>query len=314
MTTPGPLHDEDLPAYRGALGLPGLADVHVHFMPWSVLRKVWGYFDRAEEAYGRPWPITYRGDEATRLDTLRRLGVRRIPALTYAHRPDMAAWLNAWNAEFAERVPDAIHCGTFYPEPSAVDYVRTALAAGARLFKVHLQVGRFPPDDPQLEPVWELLAEAGVPTVLHAGSAPLAGEFTGPKGVERVLRRHPDLPLVVAHAGMPQYHAFADLVEQYEHVHLDTTMVGTDFTEEFAPLPRDYVARWPHLVDKIILGSDFPNIPYPYAHQVDALARLDLGDEWMRSVLWHNGRRLLDLAPEVSGRAGSGAPPPRPPG
>lgn len=315
MTTPGPGHDDDLPDYLSALGLPGLTDVHVHFMPWPVLRKVWDYFDRAEEAYGRPWSITYRDDEAARLDTLRRLGVRRIPALTYAHRPGMAAWLNDWNAEFAARVPDAIQCGTFYPEPGVVDQVRRALARGARLFKVHVQVGRFPPDDPRLEPVWELLAEAGVPTVLHAGSAPLPGEFTGPEPVARVLRRHPSLPLVVAHAGMPQYHEFADLAAEYEHVHLDTTMVGTDFTEQFAPLPSDYVARWSGLVDKIILGSDFPNIPYPYAHQVEALARLDLGDDWMRSVLWHNGRRLLGAAPApdpVSDRAGSGVPP-RPP-
>jgi hypothetical protein len=45
----------------------------------------------------------------------------------------------------------------------------------------------------------------------------------------------------------------------------------------------------------VVLGSDFPNIPYPYAHQLDALARLGLGDEWMRKVLWENGARLLGL-------------------
>lgn len=313
MTTPGPARDEEVADYLAALGLPGLADVHVHFMPWPVLRKVWDHFDRAAQVYGRAWPITYRGDEQTRLDRLRRLGIQQIPALTYAHRPGMAEWLNAWNAEFAARVPDAIHCGTFYPEPGVVDYVRTALGDGARLFKLHVQVGRIPPDAAPLEPVWELLAEAGASTVLHAGSAPLEGEFTGPERVARVLRRNPDLSMVVAHAGMPQYHEFADLAEEYEHVHLDTTMVGTDFTEEFAPLPRDYVARWPGLVDKIVLGSDFPNIPYPYAHQVEALARLDLGDDWMRAVLWHNGRRLLGPAGEVSDPAGSGAPPRQPP-
>lgn len=294
MTTPGPTRDEEIPDYLDALGIPGLADIHVHFMPWPVLRKVWAYFDRAEEAYGRPWPITYRTDEDERLATLRRFGVRQIPALNYAHRPDMAAWLNDWSAEFAARVPDVVHCGTFYPEERAADDVRAALSAGARLFKVHVQVGQFAPDDPLLDPVWDLVAEAGVPTVVHAGSAPLDGEFTGPERIARVLRRTPELALVIAHAGMPQYHEFADLAEEYPNVQLDTTMVGTDFTEEFAPLPADYVARWSDLVDKVILGSDFPNIPYPYAHQLRALTRLDLGDDWMRAVLWHNGRRLLD--------------------
>ena len=43
----------------------------------------------------------------------------------------------------------------------------------------------------------------------------------------------------------------------------------------------------------MVLGSDFPNIPYPYATQIEALVRLDLGDDWLRGVLWHNGVRLL---------------------
>jgi len=44
-----------------------------------------------------------------------------------------------------------------------------------------------------------------------------------------------------------------------------------------------------------VLGSDFPSIPYAYAHQIDALARLGLGDDWLRAVLWNNGARLLGL-------------------
>jgi predicted TIM-barrel fold metal-dependent hydrolase len=72
-------------------------------------------------------------------------------------------------------------------------------------------------------------------------------------------------------------------------------MSGTDFTNRFAPFPDGYVDRLGGLRDRVVLGSDFPSIPYPYAHQVDALARLDLGDDWMRAVLWHNGARLLGL-------------------
>jgi predicted TIM-barrel fold metal-dependent hydrolase len=47
--------------------------------------------------------------------------------------------------------------------------------------------------------------------------------------------------------------------------------------------------------DRVVLGSDYPNIPYPYAHQVAVLARLGLGDDWLRAVLHHNGTRLLGL-------------------
>ena len=64
---------------------------------------------------------------------------------------------------------------------------------------------------------------------------------------------------------MSEYHAFADLAEEYDGVHLDTTMAATDFTERFAPLTADCPPRLAGLRDKVVHGSDFPNIPYPYA-------------------------------------------------
>lgn len=303
ITAPGPRSDAEIPAYLDRLGIPGLADVHVHFLPPAMLEKVWAYFDNAEASYGWPWPIAYRFSEEERLRLVRGFGLAAIPALSYPHKPGMAEWLNGWSAEFARRVPDAIHCATMYPEPEAGRYVAEALSAGARLFKVHVQVGRFGPDDPLLEPAWAALEDAGVPVVIHAGSRPLPGEFTGPQRVERVLARHPALTLVIAHLGMPEYWEFADLAERFPHVHLDTTMVATDFTERFAPLPEGFPARLADLGDRVVLGSDFPNIPYPYAHQLESLARLGLGDPWMRKVLWENGARLLGLGAATASRA-----------
>jgi predicted TIM-barrel fold metal-dependent hydrolase len=46
----------------------------------------------------------------------------------------------------------------------------------------------------------------------------------------------------------------------------------------------------------VLLGSDFPSIPYAYAHQLAALHRLDLGEDWLRAVLWHNGARMFGVA------------------
>lgn len=295
MTT-APRTDAQVPAFLAALGLPGLADIHVHFLPEQMQRKVWAYFDAAGENYGRPWPIHYRDDEATRIETLRRLGLVALPALSYAHRAGMAQWLNEWSADFADRVPNAIHCATFYPEPGVGDYTAAAVAAGARLFKIHAQVGDFAPDDPSLADAWEVIAQHQVPVVVHCGSAPLPGQHTGPESIERLLVRYPDLTLVIAHLGMPEYDAFADLAAAFPGVYLDTTMAGTDFANTFAPMSRSYIDRLGDLADKVVLGSDFPSIPYPYAEQIAALARFGLGDDWLRAVLWTNGARLLGLA------------------
>ncbi|MCD9197126.1 amidohydrolase family protein [Aeromicrobium wangtongii] len=289
------LRDGDLPALTADLGLPGIVDVHVHFMAPPILAKVWAYFDAAGPMLGRPWPITYRWTDEERVAHLRSMGVRRFSALSYAHRPGVAGFMNEWTLDFADRTPDALRSATFYPEPEAATYVPQLVEDGVEVFKVHVQVGDFAPDDPLLDPVWGVLAESGTPIVLHAGSGPAPGKHTGPEGVEHVLSRHPGLALVIAHLGMPEIDDFLDLAERHDNVRLDTTMAFVDFWEQ--PVPAHLPPRLLGLQDKILFGTDFPNIPYEYAHQVEVLQRLDLGDDWMRSVLWHNGAELFSVTP-----------------
>jgi hypothetical protein len=287
--------DADVPAFWRRLGLPGLIDIHVHFMPKPVLDAVWRYFDAAQEHYGVAWPVQYRASDEKRLATLAELGVRAFPALLYPHRPDMAGSLNAWAREFAARTPGCVPTGTFYPEPGAPDYVRAALDAGTRVFKVHVQVGAFDPREDVLDPVWGMLAEAAVPVVVHCGSGPLPGEHTGPGPFGEVLARHPRLTAVIAHCGAPEYAEHLAFARRYPNVHLDTTMVGTRFMEALAPVPPEIVAELGDLGERVVLGSDFPNIPYPYAEQLAALERFDLGERWLRAVCWDNGARLLRI-------------------
>ena len=287
------LADADVPGVWHGLGLPGLIDVHVHFMPKRVMDKVWTYFDSVGPLTGAPWPITYRTEEADRLARLRAMGVLAFTSLVYAHKPGMAAWLNGWATDFAAQHDDVLHTMTFYPEPGVLDYVTAGLASGVQAVKVHVQVGDFDPRDPALDEVWGALADARVPVITHCGSGPAAGRFTGPAVFAEVLRRHPDLTAVIAHLGMPEYAEFLDLADRYPRVHLDTTMAFTDFAEARQPFPPKLRPRLLELQERILLGSDFPNTPYPYAHQIESLQRLDLGDRWLRSVLHDNGARLL---------------------
>ncbi|MFC9384728.1 amidohydrolase family protein [Streptomyces venezuelae] len=288
---------DDIQVLLGRLRIPGLVDVHTHFMPQNVLDKVWAYFDAVGPLTGVEWTITYREEEDRRLALLRGFGAVAFTAMLYPHKPGMAAWLNSWGADFAARTPDCLHTATFFPEPGAEQYVREALDAGARVFKVHLQVGGFDPTDPLLDGVWGALADSGTPVVVHCGSGPTPGAFTGPGPMRRLLARHPGLRVIVAHMGMPEYGDFLDLAERYEGVHLDTTMAFTDFSERLAPFPVAERKRLVDLGDRVLLGSDFPNIPYPYVHQLDALERLGLGDDWLRGVLYENGAALFHVKP-----------------
>jgi predicted TIM-barrel fold metal-dependent hydrolase len=115
-----------------------------------------------------------------------------------------------------------------------------------------------------------------------------------------VLAAHPQLVTVLAHTGLPDYSDALEPVQRYPRVHLDTAMVGVPFTEASAPLSPDWLAQLVDVPDRIVLGTDFPNIPYDYATQLRAVvgwASADdrLGLAFLRAVVRDNPVRLLRL-------------------
>jgi uncharacterized protein len=285
--------EASLAEFRRRIGVPSLIDVHTHFMPERLLEAVWAYFDEPGPLIGRRWPIRYRESEQRRLELLRGFGVGKFTSLLYPHKPGMARSLNDWAARFAAGTPDCLPSATFFAEPAAVSDVRRAIDQGARVFKCHLQVGRFDPNDPSLDGVWGLLAEARIPVVTHCGSGPVPSAYTGPEPIAALLARYPRLPLIVAHLGMPEYAEFLRLAERYAQVRLDTTMAFTSFAEATAPFPRAELPRLEDLGDRILLGTDFPNIPYTYAEAVEALERAGLSTAWLRAVCHDNAAALF---------------------
>ncbi len=72
-------------------------------------------------------------------------------------------------------------------------------------------------------------------------------------------------------------------------------MAFTDFLNYIAPFPAALRPRLADAADRILLGTDFPNIPYPYLTQLAALARLDLGDDWLSAVCYGNAAALIGV-------------------
>ena len=122
----------------------------------------------------------------------------------------------------------------------------------------------------------------------------MPGRHTNVEAMRAVLDPFPGLRFVVAHMGAFEYEAYLELAERLEHVYLDTTMVFTDF-DMGRVFPEALVPRLSALREKILFGSDFPNIPYPFEHAVEGLVRLGLGDDWLRAVLHDNALRVLGV-------------------
>jgi predicted TIM-barrel fold metal-dependent hydrolase len=290
--------DEEIPAFLEKLGIPGIVDAHVHFLPDRLQEAVWRWFDGLTPT----WPVTYRSPAPERLATLARLGVRHHTALAYAHRPGMLRFLNDYTLQLGDSHDPIIPSFTVFPEPGVGAETARCLQAGGRCVKVHLQVGGFDATDPMLDEAWGPLQEAGIPIVIHAGAvADGSGneQWCGPEPVRRLLARFPGLRLVIAHLGAPDYNAFLALAQQHPGIWLDTAMVFT-VPPYLAPFPQRLVQRLALLRERIAFGSDFPTIPHAVAVQLDGLTALGLGDDWLRDVLWGNGLRLFGL----TGQAG----------
>ena len=228
---------------------------------------------------------------------LRDLGVRRFSALPYAHKPGVATYLNDW-ARYLRRRGAGDRCGRRRSSRSPRRR-RTSAALvdeGVEVFKVHVQVGAFHLDDPLLDDVWERLEASRAPrSWCTPGRARCPTRSPGPSRSRGCWPGGPRLAVVVAHLGAPEYDEFLSLAERSSGCTSTPRWCSRTSSRSCRRSRRRCCRGSSTSGDKVLLGSDFPTIPYPYLHQLESLARLDLGEEWLRAVCWDNGVRLFGM-------------------
>ncbi|AKJ01080.1 hypothetical protein ATI61_114211 [Archangium gephyra] len=283
------LNDEEGP--RLPEGLPPVVDAHVHLFPDGVFEAIWRWFDR----YG--WPIRYKLHTPQVVSFLLSRGVHRVVALHYAHKPGMARFLNAYVAEVARAEPRVLGLATVMPgEEGAADILAEAFAAGLKGVKLHCHVQCFAPDAPALHEVYEACARAGRPLVMHAGREPASPQYKcdvhalcSAERVERVLKDHPGLQLCIPHLGADEFDAYERLLERHDNLWLDTTMAVAGYFP--IPVPRRLLEARP---ERILYGTDFPNLPYAWDRELKQLLALKLGDEVEAGLLGQNALQLFE--------------------
>ena len=276
--------------------LPPLVDAHVHVFPDRLFDAIWRWFDE----FG--WPVRYKlyADEV--VAHLQSRGVREVVLLHYAHKAGIARSMNRFVAEVARR-HGVVGVATCYPgEPEQEDILEEAFALGLRGVKLHCHVQGMPVDDPRLFPAYELCAARGVPVVVHAGREPrpsgagLASlpadphRICGAARTERVLRAFPTLKLCVPHLGADEYDAYRALLQAHDNLWVDTTMMLAGYFEVGDPWP--VVRARP---DRVLYGSDFPNLPYAWDREARALVEARLPDEDLERLCAGNARALFGL-------------------
>jgi predicted TIM-barrel fold metal-dependent hydrolase len=99
------------------------------------------------------------------------------------------------------------------------------------------------------------------------------------------------LKLCVPHLGADEFDAYVKLLERHDNLWLDTTMVAADY---FAiDVPRRLFEVRP---DRILYGTDFPNLPYAWDRELKTLVGMKFRDDLEAGFLGQNALRLFDGA------------------
>ena len=260
--------------------------------PPRTFRSLWRWFE------ANAWAVRYQLQAPEVLEFLLSRGVERVVGLCYGHVPGMSRELNRAQAEWARAEPALIPLGTVLPgEPGALDVVREALGPlGLRGLKLHAHVQGVSPDDERLDPIYREASAAGVPVVFHAGRAPQCAGYRcdpcplcGPARVAAALERHPKLRFVVPHLGADDYAGFEALLERFEHLYLDTTMAIAGYLEPAPDL--EILAR---RSERLLYGTDFPNLPYAWDRELKVLAAAPLAPAARAAILAENALSLFE--------------------
>ena len=266
-----------------------MIDFHTHLHPPRLFAAIRRWFAERSD-----WKIEHHPTEPREVaQALAAAGVERFVFFSYAHRPGMARDINAWLVQTARELGGAgLPLGTIHlDDADYLEDLERALEAGCAGIKVHEDVQRLALDDPRFDPAYERIVARKGFVVAHVGPIPwryLPGD--GVARVERVLARHPGLTMVVAHMGVPDTQAFCELFERYPGLYLDTTMIFAGNSPLEAPAAAAAPRRYP---ERILSGTDFPNVPYPYESERNGLTALGLEPSALDSILRGNAARLI---------------------
>lgn len=275
----------------GIMAIPSrIVDFHVHLFPDRMFDAIWDFFSK-----GYKWDVIYKMYSRQCIEYLRERGVEKIVYSNYAHREGIAEALNDWNLKVLDENPDLYCFAAFHPgDRNGLAMAEKVLAYPRVLgFKLQLLVQRFYPHDRRLFPMYDMVMERGKRILFHAGTGPVGNEFVGLGEFNRLLDRYPEIPANVAHMGAMEYRGFMDLLDDHPAIYLDTAF---SFFKEFqgkGGFDLGNQALEAHK-DRILYGSDFPNLIMARESEIGTLADYRLSQEFYDRVFYQNGRDLID--------------------
>src|SRR2546422_2830900 len=162
------------PPRRFADAMAGVTDVHVHVQPFRMLKpEILEAMKRERPQF--PQLLKMSEDPSALLTILDEAGVERAGLINYV-APDVMGFLpsvNDYVLQYAKADRDRlIPFGSIHPAytKDVKKEAKALVKAGLGGFKVHPPHQLLFPNDPRLEPLYDVAEEAGIPVMVPTGA------------------------------------------------------------------------------------------------------------------------------------------------
>jgi uncharacterized protein len=183
--------------------------------------------------------------------------------------------------------------------PDAVERARRLIDEHhVRGFKFHPNLQAFFPNDRSAYPLYEVIAEAGLPALFHTGHSGIGSglpggggvrlKYSNPIYVDDVAADFPEMQIVLAHPSFPWQDEAISIAMHKPEVYIDLSGWSPKY---FPPQLVRYANTL--LKRQVLFGSDYPMImPERWLRDFE---RLEIDDDVRPLILKENAARLLGL-------------------
>jgi len=232
--------------------------------------------------------------------------VSHIMALQYAHKPGISRMLNQHMVDRCREFPGRVTgmAAVFPGEENAKEILKEAFAHGLMGVKLHAHVQCFDMNAKEMDVIYDVCESKQKPILMHVGREPKSVAYRcdpydlcSARKLENVLRNYPKLRVCVPHLGFDEIAAYRNLIEKYDTLWLDTTMMLADYF----PL-EDPIELKSYRADRLMYGSDFPNIPYAWDRELKRLRNSGLPQEDLEWILEKSAAHFFGFAQVSQGK------------
>jgi predicted TIM-barrel fold metal-dependent hydrolase len=278
-----------------------ITDVHIHILPWRMLKAPVLATMRAR--LSEQWDLleSLSEDPAALLAIMDDAGVTRAGLVTDVspNVMGMTDEANDFTMRYAQAAPDRLlPFGGVDPvtSPDAGAALERLLDLGIRMRKVHpphmrCAANAYTEGRDALALLYKRCEAEGLPVMIHTGTSIFPGarcKFGNPMEIDDVAIDFPDLRIVMAHGGRPLYmnEAFF-ILRRHPNVWLDLSGIPPLRIPEYFP-------RLDEIAGKVLWGTDWPSPGVATMRpNIEQFLGLPLRAETKRAAMESNPERLL---------------------